>query len=167
MRQSGRRRAAWIVPLDCFIGCCRSVNGRNAIDKEGMIRVCCWSTVHHNVVVVDKIVGLILHRSPPVARHESRSRSIQLLHQVASGKRCYQTTCVVSSSMLKRSEAVHVKEEQEMTKVILDIVVPRMSTARKPYTANMRGGFMTADCHTRLEWKQRNQLCAASPGKRW
>ena len=119
-----------------------------------------------NAVVFDKIVGLILHRSPSVARRESRSR-MQLLHQVAAGKQCHQTACVVSSSMLKRSEAVHVKEEQEMTKVILDIVVPRMSTARKPYTTNMRGGFMTAACHARLELKQRNQLCAASPGTRW
>ena len=119
-----------------------------------------------NVVVVGKIVGLILHSSPPVARHKNRSR-MQFLHQVVSGKRCHQTACVVSSSMLKRSEAVHVKEEQEMTKVILDIVVPRMSTAWKRYTANMRGGFMTAAWHACLEWKRKKQLCAASPGTRW
>ena len=118
-----------------------------------------------NVVVVDKIVGLILHRSPPVARRESKSH-MQLIRQVASGKQCHQTTYVVSSPMPRRSEAVHMKEEQEMTKVILDIVVPRMSTAQKPYTANMRGRFLTADWHARLEWKRGNQLCAASLGTR-
>ena len=35
-----------------------------------------------------------------------------------------------------RYEAVHVKEEQEMMKVALDIVAPRMSTARMLYTVH-------------------------------
>ena len=63
-----------------------------------------------NVVVVDKIVGLILHCSPPVAHHESRSR-MQLLHQVVSGKQCHQNACVASSSRPERLEAVRVKEK--------------------------------------------------------
>ena len=59
------------------------------------------------------------------------------------------------------------KEEQLMMKVMIDIVVLRMSTARKPYNANMCGEFMMVAWHASLEWKQRNHLCAASPGTRW
>ena len=42
-----------------------------------------------------------------------------------------------------------------MTKVIVDIVVLHIFTAWKPFTANMRGGSMTAAWHARLEWKRK------------
>ena len=84
----------------------------------------------------------ILHCSPLVARCKSRSPK-QLLHQVAASKQCHQNACIASISRPKCLEAVHVKEEQEMMKVILDIMAPNISTTRKLYTAIIHGRFMT------------------------